>query len=190
MKKAIIIGLLCSVPFAAMAEAQGTPEQERAAKSKAVVHEFAGKLKGELKSALKNGGPLNAIQVCNNVAPSIAKELSSKYGWEIARTSLKTRNSNNAPDAWETKVLNDFEQRKANGEKVKEIAYSEVVEENGTKVFRFMKAIPTSKECLQCHGEKIDPQVAAKLDELYPNDQARGYKKGDLRGAFTIKQPM
>jgi hypothetical protein len=29
-----------------------------------------------------------------------------------------------------------------------------------------------------------------KIDELYPNDQARGYSPGDIRGAFTIQQGM
>jgi len=74
------------------------------------------------------------------------------------------------------------------------MAFAEVVEEGGKKEFRFMKAIgmPPLEQmpCLKCHGENIDPKVAAKLDELYPNDKARGYKVGDIRGAFTIRQPM
>jgi len=41
-----------------------------------------------------------------------------------------------------------------------------------------------------CHGEKTDPAVGAKLKTLYPQDQATGYKQGDVRGAFTITQPM
>jgi hypothetical protein len=44
--------------------------------------------------------------------------------------------------------------------------------------------------CLKCHGTDIDPAVAAKLDALYPKDMARGYKAGDVRGAFTLRQPM
>ena len=53
-----------------------------------------------------------------------------------------------------------------------------------------MKAIPTAELCLACHGTKIDPVVAAKLTELYPRDQARGYKVGDIRGAFTFIEPL
>jgi hypothetical protein len=56
---------------------------------------------------------------------------------------------------------------------------------------RYMKAIPTAaKPCLACHGAKISPEVAAKLDDIYPEDKARGYGAGDIRGAFTIRQPM
>lgn len=157
-----------------------------AQKSKAVVKEFMTQLKGELQSAMKAGGPVNAISVCNEKAPTIAKNLSDKYGWDIARTSLKTRNASNAPDAWETKVLNEFEARKAKGEKVKPMAYFEAVDNS----FRFMKAIPTGEVCLKCHGDNIAPPIKAKLQKLYPDDKATGYKLGDVRGAFTITQPM
>ena len=164
---------------------------ERKAASKAAVKQFFGQLKGELMKAMKEGGPINAIGACNLKAPGIAQAISQEKGWEVGRTSLKTRNSANAPDAWERGVLEKFEERKAAGEDPKTMAYAEVVEQDGRQVFRFMKAIPTAqKPCLMCHGENIKPEVAAKLDELYPSDQARGYKAGDIRGAFTITQPM
>jgi hypothetical protein len=44
--------------------------------------------------------------------------------------------------------------------------------------------------CLKCHGENIDPKITAKLDEIYPHDQARGYTVGQIRGAFTITKPL
>ena len=44
--------------------------------------------------------------------------------------------------------------------------------------------------CLKSHGENIDTTVSAKLNELYPTDKAIGYKPGEVRGAFTIIQPM
>lgn len=67
---------------------------------------------------------------------------------------------------------------------------AEVVEEKGHKVFRMMKAIPTTEVCTKCHGETLAAPVAAKLDELYSADQARGYKVGDQRGAFTLKKRL
>ncbi len=188
MKKTLAIGLICLISTTPVIADDNT---ERVAKSKTVIKEFFGELKGQLVGALKSGGPDNAISVCNKVAPEIAKKISAKHGLEIARTSLKTRNSNNKPDAWEEKVLKSFEARKAAGEDPQKIAYSEVVNEGGKKVFRFMKAIPTAKKpCLMCHGTNIKPELITKLDSLYPGDMARGYKAGDIRGAFTIKQPM
>jgi hypothetical protein len=193
MKKLISIALLCTVPVS-MALAEQDEMKQRAAESKAVVQQFFGKLKGELVSAMKSDGPVKAIEVCNTVAPAIAKAESDKHGWVVGRTSLKTRNPSNAPDAWETAVLKRFEERAAAGESPAKMTYFEVVEQDGKKAFRFMKAIgmpPLDKApCLKCHGENIEPAVAAKLDELYPNDMARGYKPGMIRGAFTITQPM
>lgn len=161
----------------------------KAAESKKVVMEFAGQLKGELKSAMKTGGPITAITVCKDKAPAIAQALSEKYGWRVARTSLKTRNPDNAPDSWERDVLEKFEERKRSGEAVQPMAFFEEVSENGQASFRFMKAIPTGKVCLSCHGQAIKPEVIAKLNKDYPQDKARGFKLGDIRGAFTITQP-
>lgn len=193
MKKMMSIALLCAMPVS-MVMADQDEMKKRAGDSKAVVQQFFGKLKGELQSAMKEGGPLNAIEVCNKVAPSLAQAESERTGWDVGRTSLKTRNPANAPDEWETAVLKKFEERAAAGESADEMAFFEVVEKDGKKAFRFMKAIgmpPLDKmPCLKCHGEEIDPKVAAKLDELYPNDMARGYKPGQIRGAFTITQPM
>lgn len=164
--------------------------KQRAQNSKAVVAEFMEQLQGELQGAMKAGGPVNAIDVCKLKAPAIAQSLSAKHGWEIARTSLKTRNPANAPDAWESKVLNDFAARQAKGEDVKPMAHFEAVETDGAKTFRFMKAIPTGEVCLKCHGADIAADVKAKLQEAYPDDKATGYKLGDVRGAFIITQPM
>ncbi len=164
--------------------------ERRSAESRAVVMDFMQTLKGELQAAMKTGGPVNAIQVCNKRAPEIAAGFSEQKGWIVARTSLKYRNSDNAPDAWERTVLEQFEDRKANGEDPKQMAYAEVVEVDGVKKFRFMKAIPTGPVCVACHGETIDAAVEARIQELYPEDLARGYNAGDIRGAFTITQPL
>ena len=158
--------------------------QTRVNESRAVIKEFAGQLVGRLQQALQEGGPENAIQVCNIAAPGIASNLSDKYNWSIERTSLKIRNPNNEPDAWEQTVLKGFEQRKQNGADVTKLDYYEMTPDG----FRYMKAIPTQALCLTCHGETVADSVKSKLAELYPNDKATGFKIGDIRGAFTIIQ--
>ena len=60
---------------------------------------------------------------------------------------------------------------------------------DGRRVFRYMKAIGTQPVCTACHGAAIAPGVAAALDDLYPEDRARGFGVGDIRGAFSIVQP-
>ena len=53
-----------------------------------------------------------------------------------------------------------------------------------------MKAIGTQPVCTVCHGNGIAPEVAARLDALYPDDLARGFEAGDIRGAFSIVHPV
>ena len=162
--------------------------QEFNQQSKMAIKEFATSLQGSLVAAMQSGGPVEAITVCNQIAPTIASELSKKYGFEVARTSLKVRNPNNSPDAWQTDVLNQFERRKEQGEKVNTLVFSEIITVDNSQEMRLMKAIPTGQVCLTCHGSNIPESVHASLKELYPNDQATGYALGDIRGAFTIRK--
>ncbi len=159
--------------------------------SRAAAQTFSATLKETLQQAIQNGGPVNGIEVCHVKAAEIATDLSQKLGLLVGRTSLKIRNPENAPDNWELAVLKQFEARKAQGEPNDSLEFFAVIDDDqGQKTFRYMKAIPTASLCLACHGEHISPEVDAKLKELYPKDTARGYKEGDLRGAFTIAKPL
>lgn len=181
-----VLAGICALPLSALGEDQ----QERAAASREASKQFGMELKAALQKAIAEGGPVSAIQVCQLKAPAIAKGISQEKGWKVARTSLKYRNPNNAPDAWEQGVLQRFEERKQAGEDVEKMEYFEVLEEGGQKSFRYMKAIPTAGLCLTCHGAVIDPALEQELESLYPQDKARGFEVGDIRGAFTIEQPM
>ncbi len=151
---------------------------------------LGGKLKAEVVKSMKASGPVGTIPFCKERAPQITAEVAKATGWQVGRTSLKYRNPGNAPDAWEQAVLKTFEERKAKGEPVKGMEYAEMVEQDGKKVFRYMKAIPTGKPCLNCHAAEIKPQVEATLKQLYPEDKARGFKLGDIRGAFTLSKEL
>lgn len=187
MKTIIAVMLaLALTQCAAMAEKVDV----RAEKSRATVDEYMQSLKGELQEGMQQGGPVNAIGVCKLTAPGIAGTYSAKTGWEVGRTSLRVRNPENAPDAWELGVLKGFEKRKAAGEPLAGMEFYEVTRHEGKKVFRYMKAIPTAGLCTVCHGDPLDPEAAKQISELYPQDQATGFRVGDIRGAFTIIQPL
>lgn len=151
---------------------------------KATMQAFGKTLKGELQAAMKEGGPMAAVQVCNERAPEIAADMSAESGYTLRRTSLKPRATE--PTDWEHVVLEDFEARKAAGAPVGEIAWHEVKEVDGEKQLRFMKAIATEGVCLTCHGQDVDPKLKAEIDRLYPDDQATGFEEGDIRGAFSV----
>ena len=157
--------------------------------AKQIIQAFFKELKGTLVSAMKEKGPAGAVEICH----SKAQEITAKYnkeGWKVGRTALKLRNPKNAPDAWEKAVLQEFEKQIAAGTDPKTLAKAAIVEENGHKVFRFMKAIPVMKPCLNCHGEKVKDEVLAVIRKHYPQDQATGFKLGQLRGAFTLKKVL
>ena len=156
-----------------------------------LVETFTHSLKKELKAALKEGGAANAIETCHLKAPDTATDLSASSKWDVRRTSLKVRNLEDAPDKWEAKVLERFEEQNAADADEDEMEFSEIVPgKNGGKVFRYMKAITTQRICLKCHGEKIDSSVRKQLDSLYPFDQATGFTEDDLRGAFSLSKPV
>lgn len=155
--------------------------------------DFLKKLGGALKKEMKSGGPDKAILVCRDLAPKIAGEISRANGWQVTRVGTKVRNPMlGLADGWENKVLNNFKTAAAKGEKYKDMAFAEVVESNGAKQYRFMKAIPTQEVCLSCHGNdtQIPANVKASLAIHYPQDRATDYQLGELRGAVSILQPM
>ena len=148
-----------------------------------IVKQFGGSLKPELKKAIKAGGPAQAISMCSDKAPAIAQRLRNDTGWYLKRVSLKPRNDQTAiPDAWERKVLEQFDQRQANGESAEKMAYAEVVDGK----FRFMKAQGVEAVCLNCHGVNIKTETEAALKAKYPHDKALGYTLGQIRGAFSL----
>lgn len=177
--------LLACLPLAGAVAAD---DAQRADAAKAAIKGLAENLGATLKSAIATGGPVEAIDACRVSAPDIAATQSKAHGLEIGRTALKVRNPNNAPDAWETKVLESFAAKIDAGADPATVAYAETVEIGGHKVFRFMKAIPMAAEpCMACHGSELKPEIAAEIAKRYPKDQATGFVPGKLRGAFTVK---
>ncbi|PLX81684.1 MAG: glutamate synthase [Desulfuromonas sp.] len=178
-----ILAVWVSSPAASGGEGRVEPCRE-------ATRQFASTLKGELVGALRQGGPVFALGVCRDRAPAIAGAVSAERGLRIGRTALKVRNRQNAPDPWERAVLESFEERKAGGEALPVLERYEVVEEEGGRVLRYMKAIPTGEVCLVCHGTAVAPDVRAGLRTLYPEDRATGFGAGDIRGAFTVSMPL
>jgi hypothetical protein len=192
MKKYLTTGVaVVAILSATAALADNHADMDMASEARGNAMKLGKDLKLTLQSAMKSGGPVAAVKACNVSAPSIANKINMDTGWQVGRSSLKLRNPANAPDSWEKKVMETFEERKAAGESPKTLEYSETVMVDGQKTFRFMKAIPTAKICLNCHGgEQVKAPIAGILKELYPADKARGYNEGDLRGAFTLSKTL
>lgn len=130
--------LLCSLISFTTSSETTTDADPRITQSRQAVMLFADALIAELKYSLEEGGPSRAIRVCHIEAPQITKDISEQRNWQISRTSLKTRNPKNNPDEWETKVLQQFEQRKQKGEAIATLEYYEKTKAG----FRYMRLSP------------------------------------------------
>ena len=190
----LFIGILIALPTHA------EPVPGWVTESRVAAGTLASELQQALKAAMSAHGPIGAIDTCRIEAPGIAAAVSTD-SLTVGRTALKLRNPDNAPDAWERQILLDFQQQLANGADAMQLeAYtveSETVEadaaeqaahsEHKQSIGRWMRAIPTQPQCLVCHGSTLAPDVAAAVDRDYPNDEARGFRVGELRGAFTVR---
>ena len=183
------LALAALVALSASAAAPPAPEA-LASQARTIAGNLTLSLQGELFAAMKKGGPLEALDVCRARAPEIAAATAMGTPWRLGRTALKVRNPKNAPDAWEAARLGEFRKRLAGGEEMAAVEAWEVVEVEGRPVFRYMKAIGATSPCLTCHGSALKPDVAAKVKELYPDDQAVGFASGQLRGAYTLSRPL
>lgn len=161
--------------------------------SRKVSGELIRQIGGEMRKEVEATGPMRAVMVCKYAAPEVASSLSRLNGMRVTRVSLKARNpALGFPDPWEQNVLMEFDRRAARGDKADAIEHAEIVTEPTGRYLRYMKAIPTGKVCLACHGptEQISDAVKAQIANEYPHDRAVGFVEGSIRGAVSIKKPL
>ena len=143
----------------------------------------------QLKAAMSTGGPESAIHVCSQVAGPITKSINAELkGITVSRTSLRVKNPKNAPDEVDLRILNDWQKLSDAGEK---LPANEVIRvDSGTA--HFYKPIMVQAICLKCHGktETLAPKLITLLDEKFPEDKARGFSEGDLRGVFRVEAKL
>jgi hypothetical protein len=172
----------------ALADYKGAnPMQESRDVAAAMLKELGQKL----QAAMAEGGALNAIGVCHTQAPAIAARISAEENITITRIGTRVRNPVlGVPNDWQALALKEFEDGLAKGQKPADMEFVQAVKAGaGSRMeLRYAKPIVTQPMCLSCHGsgDDISQQVKAKLDELYPNDKANGYKVGELRGAVVV----
>jgi Protein of unknown function (DUF3365) len=179
-----------SVPAGAALDDIPPPALDEARKA---ASELVTNTRSELLKAIEASGPLRAIVVCKYTVPEIASAVSRKYGARVTRVSLSPRNpSLGWGDAWEQKVLMDFDARVAKGEKAEGLEQAEVVNEPTGRFLRYMKALPMAQPCAHCHGplDQMSEPIRQQLQHDYPFDKATGVALGKVRGAVTFKKPL
>ncbi|SEV93662.1 Tll0287-like domain-containing protein [Kaistella antarctica] len=148
------------------------------------LHAFATETKKLLMKnvgeQMKIGGPESALEFCNIQAMPLTKSMSDKHGLVISRVSDKRRNPKNIANSEELKLIEQYKKQLLAGELLKPVRTET----------HYYEPLVTNAMCLQCHGEpgkNVQPKVAAKIADLYPNDLAMDYQENEVRGLISIK---
>jgi hypothetical protein len=189
----IIFGGLLTYPL--MTQGTGELTREEAEKIQTVGKETTEKLISALKSALakamREGGPKAAIEVCSEEALKLTSSITRENPeLDVKRTSRKFRNPKNAPDRLESEALEYFENLLEDRKSAP--FFLQKAQINNRKVLRYYEPLRLTGFCLNCHGteDRIPGEVLESINQLYPDDLARGYTEGDFRGLVRVELRM
>lgn len=140
-----------------------------------------------LTGELKRGGPAAAIAVCSDSA-QVRTTRHQSSGTSVRRVGTRLRNAKNAPDSVEAAVLQAFGDAIAANRIMPDTSFA-TREADGQVVTHYLRAILVQEFCLACHGpaDSLSPAVKQVIATRYPDDQATGYRLGDLRGAISVR---
>jgi len=144
-----------------------------------------GVLGKNLMNAINKQGTEKAIEFCSTKSIVITDSMGVALNATIKRVSDKPRNPHNLANEDEIAFINKLKEKISKSEKLT----SKITESNGKTIGYF--PIETNAMCLQCHGSKnsdIKSKVLKKIVQLYPKDQANGYKENQIRGIFVVTQ--
>lgn len=141
-------------------------------------------LGSNLMKAIKEGGAINALEFCNIQAYPLTDSMATALKAHITRVTDKPRNQANTANENELTYIASAKEKLSAGEQV-----SPEIRVMDDKVIGYYPII-TNQMCMQCHGsenDQISEETLARINELYPNDQATGYGVGELRGIWVVE---
>ena len=177
ISKTLVSGLLVVLVLVAEVSVAGGEELSRGAQL------LAG-YKHDLQQTLRQGlsqGVVEAVSSCKVMAPGIAESL-SKEGVRVGRSSHRLRNPDNVAPDWVEPVLAKY----AAGISDREPRSVSLADGR----LGYVEPIILQPVCAACHGKSLANEVAMRIEELYPADQAVGFEVGGLRGVFWVEYPV
>lgn len=154
------------------------------AKAEAVFGQMQKALLSTLMAELEAGGPTRALSVCHTEAEPIARRVAAESGILLGRTSHRLRNPHNRPPQWaREQVAAPASPRVGDARPV--------AVDLGDRV-GVLRPIGTVSLCTTCHGpnSELSSDVRERLQALYPQDEAVGFREGDLRGWMWAEVPL
>lgn len=135
------------------------------------------KLTAHLAQAMSNQDAPAALRICAAEAPKLTADIGKQFNLEVTRITDKPRNPNNRGTQAEIALLNKIRGDEVLG--VKKPFY----ELDSAYYF----PLHINQLCLNCHGAAIAPDILTAIRDHYPEDQAKGYSQGELRGAIRVR---
>lgn len=178
-----IASLLCTAGLHA-SQADGTQALSETQEGVKYINMLGGTLKNQLKAQLQaDPSGLSAIGFCTAEAQRITDEVNTQLPEhaKVRRTSLRTRNSINKPDATDVEVMKEIEESIKN----KTAAATMVTKVDTEEGTRYYKPLIAEAACLKCHGENVSPEIQAVIQSSYPEDNASDYTLGSFRGVIV-----
>ena len=187
----INIPLLCVLGFFLISCNHKTKEEtvDISKETKETLLNYALQTKGglakNLMNAIQTQSAEKAIEFCNTKAIVLTDSMGTVVNASLKRVSDQPRNPLNKANENETAFIKELKEKIIQGEKL-----SPKFSSSDDEITAYFP-IETNALCLQCHGAKekdIKPNVLNKIVQLYPEDQATGYKENQIRGIFVVTQ--
>lgn len=159
-------------------------------RGKAIAAETFGLLSTNLQTAIQSGGVSNALPFCSLAAAPLTASMAEKHGVTLKRVTHKARNPGGKANEAELAALKSFASALAASPNPPPPFATNLVA--GQATF-FAPIVIANELCLKCHGEAgkdISAENLAVIKKHYPQDEATGFKLGELRGAWRIDFPL
>ncbi|GFO62148.1 DUF3365 domain-containing protein [Geomonas paludis] len=135
-----------------------------------------------MSSVVKNEPETNYNLVPQVVATQVAKRVTQNSKFYVRQVSLRYRNPENRPDAYETAQLQKF---------IKDPTAEsyDIVQNGDTSFFRYLQPMRATPSCLGCHGSyQHAPDFVKK--RFPPGHYSYNYQVGEVIGAVSVSIPV
>ncbi len=160
---------------------------------KKTVRIFMSRLVSALDTIMKNQGVAEALAQYEDKIAEITKSIKDEMNQEIGIKLLspRYRDVKNSPDYYEEQAYKDFLEAWHGKGRCPPYVIQEI-RRDGKVFYRYYEPLFITNMCLKCHGslESLDLEAAKRIKQDHPNDNAVGYRLGDLRGFIRITIPQ
>ncbi len=161
---------------------------------KEIANKFLSNLMESLENVISNQGTAKAVAVYKEKVDEITRMIKNDLNNKdigIKLLSPRYRDVENSPDYYEEQAYQDFQKVWKDTGRYPPYVIQEI-RRNGRVLYRYYEPLYVKRLCLKCHGtlESLDIEAVKCIRQEHPNDNAVGYKLGDLRGFIRITIPQ